>query len=244
MKRNYFTLIELLIVISIISILVSLLLPALGKARKSAFGVQCKNNKKNLITACIAYREDHDGVFPYRKIYGEGTQGIIEWNIQAAIYMGATDHSSASGQADRLCAQKIGIMKCPLYTNPKMKYLNYGYSWFYEARRCVDSQAGISTASFYSRNPKNASDIVMITDAFRHNDSIEPNTCNYCRLGFGGGYPVTVGMQHKYGYSNVAFYDGHAADLPLKSADVLGYAGELGRDLDKNIHCKGLGNVR
>jgi len=242
MKKKNFTLLELLLVIAIISILVSILLPVLGKARKNAFGVQCKNNKKNLITACIAYREDYDGVFPYRNKAGGGGFFKFEWNVQAAIYMGAKEKST--GSVTDLCSQKIGVMKCPLHTNPYMKYLNYGYSCWYDAQACADSQTGVSSVAYYTRNPKNVSDIVMITDAFRFNDAIEATTTNYTRLLFGGSYSKTLGMQHKYGYSNVAFYDGHVADLFLKNADILGYAGELGRNLDKNTNGIGLGNVR
>jgi len=58
-----FTLVELLVVITIIGILIALLMPAVQAARESARRTSCSNNLKQMASACLQHEAQH-GHFP------------------------------------------------------------------------------------------------------------------------------------------------------------------------------------
>ena len=83
-KQAAFTLVELLVVITIIGMLMAILLPAVGAATESARAAQCKNRVKQIALAMQSY-EARTGAFPGYSDGREERSGLITYSWTVAI---------------------------------------------------------------------------------------------------------------------------------------------------------------
>ena len=65
-RKSGFTLVELLVVISIIGMLMALLLPAINSVRESARRVTCSNNARQIAEGMLVYVSAKDSFPGYR----------------------------------------------------------------------------------------------------------------------------------------------------------------------------------
>ena len=98
-----FTLVELLVVIAIIALLMSILLPALGRVRRQAKDVICETNLHQWGTCFAMYADDWDGEF------------MRGWTDNTC---GETKNTDYWMQALRPCYKEGDLRLCPMATKP------------------------------------------------------------------------------------------------------------------------------
>ena len=147
---NNFTLIELLIVISIIVILAGLLLPALNVARSKAKGIACRNNYKQIAIATNMYADLSKDYYPYSRLTSP---------VMPALPM--------MENLNLLMLKPTGIHQCPEYMSADYRLAtgeaNY-FTWKYTRPHYAWSDyVGYTSGATIVNKPRKSSQIKLPT---------------------------------------------------------------------------------
>lgn len=157
-RSRGFTLVELLVVIGIIALLISILLPALNKAREAAKAVACQSNEHQILIGWNMYINAHKGRTPYwppveqtwtpgltgyKGSYGfymTGQLGVCRYDVGAFWPYLSSSLSGVTATANQVqppSAALYGVYNCPsdlhyVERNNSLNSIiprNFSYSW-------------------------------------------------------------------------------------------------------------------
>ncbi len=217
--KSEFTLVELLIVISIIAILAGMLLPALNKARKTALKITCTNNSKQIGGGLMMYANDNN-------------EFLLQHNAQGAF------NPSAPIQCWHQLLNLYYLPNKKVFSDPALsEYVispGYGFrvDYGFNYNKIFNVVSGktvpckLAEYSFPSR-------FYMMMD-----------TCppDFSRKGMGivapnTGWGATVGMPDGFRHENVLnvlYLDWHVSSVRIANP-LLPHTGELGNSSTKKI---------
>ena len=131
-----FTLVELLVVIGIISVLIAVLMPALGAARRQAQTIQCGSHLRTIGQAMQLYANDNKGRIPRDYWYDlEYKQGHILWAEAFGKYVGhpLPEVRDLSPSRDRILGPEfaqIGVYQCPAFPDERQVLDYVSNAWW------------------------------------------------------------------------------------------------------------------
>lgn len=245
--RTGFTLVELLVVIGIIAVLLGILLPSLGKARKQAQAMRCNANLKQLAMAFHMYANDYKGVLPYTTTTLSAAQAELWINAVDPYLRAKSNNANRSGVAGN--REYTAYKQCPQVNDEWNLTLSGGlgsgqttggqnttneYSRSYKMNSFLRHavQTGPTTFTLMQAKisqVKQSAKFVMLGDgvsmdqtgsyANQYDNGQFSMDPNYLLFGGSGTPAATPPVIRHDGACNIVFVDGHAETLKFPTME-------------------------
>lgn len=191
-RSNGFTLVELLVVIGIIALLISILLPALNKAREAAKEVSCQSNLRQVYMAAMFYANDNKGFI--HATYSPTSP----WETWYRALRGSVPPVA-------LTDTSRNVYVCPSYDKTvygigETNYAMNGYvTWAYN---------GMPWMHFKYTKVRRTAEVPLFCDA--QDDGNDWYAINWPSDWLG--VPGKIGFHHR-GKANIVYFDGHCGSI-------------------------------
>ena len=230
-----FTLMELLVVISIISLLMAIAIPALVGSRERAQRLECQVNLRNLTTAWLIYSSGNDerlcSADNRWKEY-DPSCWVVDGPLFWGNWVGGTVQAVKDGSLWPYTDKKIQIYKCSSDRSPLLR--SYAISRAMNGSSCACDDDHIKPYKLYTRIRQPSERLVFI-DAFSRFPWIDGSFCPVedvlaSPLEWSTKKSLNITARHNGG-TNISFADNSCDYLKWKDSRTVGLANfELDND--------------
>jgi prepilin-type N-terminal cleavage/methylation domain-containing protein/prepilin-type processing-associated H-X9-DG protein len=200
-KQRAFTLVELLVVISIIAVLAGLIFSVIQRSHEEAASARCLNHLHEWGLALNLYANDNNGFYPRR---GQGVQPVwqidrpTDWFNALPPYFGELSYIDFFARGGRYKATSQSICVCPSSIDPGgVNYLPYAMNmylspWIRPNPHCRPELDNASSLAFLADGPGDYASAVPSREGY------------------------SVKAPH-HGRANICFVDGHVESFDGKT---------------------------